>query len=99
MISLLCGDDRSIRGQHEVDARVRDQIGLEPAQWSNKTQIFLYEFTNHLLVRSGSCIQIKALRDVDVQCAIKASRCGHSKKCRSTKKHGNILVTFEIDDL
>ena len=29
MVGLLCRDDRGIGGQHEVDARVRDEVGLE----------------------------------------------------------------------
>ena len=29
VVGLLCRDDRRIRGQHEVDAGVRHQIGLE----------------------------------------------------------------------
>ena len=31
MVCLLRGDDWSIGGQHEVDARIWNQIGLEPA--------------------------------------------------------------------
>ena len=30
MVGLLRGDHRSIGGQHEVDARIGHQIGLEP---------------------------------------------------------------------
>ena len=29
VVGLLGGDDRGVRGEHEVDARVRDQVGLE----------------------------------------------------------------------
>jgi len=29
VVSLFCGDDRGIRGQHKVDTRVRHQVGLE----------------------------------------------------------------------
>ena len=32
MIGLLRRDDRSIGGQHEVDARIWDQIRLEPSR-------------------------------------------------------------------
>merc|ERR1719224_234846 len=29
VVGLLGGDDRGVRGEHEVDARVRDKVGLE----------------------------------------------------------------------
>ena len=34
VVGFLCGDHRSIGGQHEVNARIRHQIGLEPDSWS-----------------------------------------------------------------
>ena len=47
MVSLLGRDDRGVGCQHEVDARVGDQVGLK-------------------------------LRDIHVQGAIEAQRCGQA---------------------
>ena len=33
MVGFLRGDHRSIGGQHEVNARIGHQIGLEPDTW------------------------------------------------------------------
>ena len=49
MVGLLRGDHRSIGGQHEVDARIGHQIGLEPDK-----EVVCW-FWKLLFKRTGSC--------------------------------------------
>ena len=87
MVCLLCRDDWSIGGQHEVDAWVWHQVGLEP--W---LQSQIIQSSNHpdskqihqnypkleVTQQQGFMTRLyvfwtKKLSDVHVQCTVKAS--------------------------